>query len=179
MRKTKDITVPGVRSEDQGQRDNGKTFRLTEMPARQAEAWADRALLCLAHSALNLPPGLVIERSGMAGVTQIAYLLKDIAFPELAPLMDELMGCVQVVPDPTRTGPDGTPFVRPLREEEDIEEVATRRFLRDEVMELHINFSLAASILGLIATASEMRELPTSETTPTSRRRSARSLRAA
>ena len=38
-------------------RDKGKSFFITEMPSRQAEQWADRAFLALAHSGLNLRPG--------------------------------------------------------------------------------------------------------------------------
>jgi|SRR5216684_4287565 len=175
MRKTKIVTLPGAYADVQGQRDNGKTFLITEMSSRQAEHWADRAFLCLAHSSVNLPAGM--ERTGMAGIEQIAQLLGNIQFPELSPLMDELLTCVQVVPDPAR------PFPRALvdsgTEGDDIEEAATRQFLRSEVMDLHVNFSLAAVILNLIAAASEMRELPTFESTSTSRRRSARSSRAA
>lgn len=180
-RKTKDVTVPGTRTEEAGQRDCGKTFRLTEMASRQAEQWADRAFLCLAHSSINLPAG--IERSGMAGIAQIARMLGGISFPELAPLMDELLSCVKVIPDPSRLGPDGEPFVRALHDAgddlDDIEETSTRQFLRQEVMALHVNFSLAATILTLIAAASEMQTLVSIETTPTFRPRSARSRRAA
>jgi hypothetical protein len=175
MRKTKTVTMPGAYADVQGRRDDGKTFLITEMSSRQAEHWADRAFLCLAHSSVNLPPGM--ERSGMAGIAEIARLLGNIQFPELSPLMDELLTCVQIIPDP------GKPFVRPLvdngTEGDDIEEAATRQLLRSEVMDLHVNFSLAAVILNLIAAASEMRELPISENTSTSRRRSARSSRAA
>lgn len=170
MRKTKEVVVGA-----EGGRDAGKKFLLTEMPARQAEQWADRAFLALAHSSVNFPAG--IERAGMAGIAQIAHLLGGLQFPELAPLMDELLRCAKFVPDPTKS------FVRDLldngAEGDDLEEVSTRQLLRREIVELHTNFSLAAVVLNLIAAASEMRTFPTIETTPTSRRRSARSSRAA
>jgi len=193
-RKTKEIVIPGVHSEEPPNRDNGKRFLLTEMSARQAEAWADRAFLALAHSSINLPAG--IENSGMAGIYQIVDILKDtqlpdagrlmnelvdsvriasltttarlvshIQFPELRPLMDELLGCVQFMSEDgrlTRALVDGgSPG-------DDIEEVATRQFLRSEVLDLHVNFLLAAVILNSIAAASEMRTLPVFETMSTS-----------
>ncbi len=189
MRKTKLVTITA-----EG-RDSGKHFLLTEMSARQAEAWADRAFLALAHSSLDLPEGF--ENSGMAGIAQIMNLLADtqlpnaeglvrelvdsvrlasvatsarlvahVQFPELAPLMNELLGCVQVVADIAK------PFPRPLvdngTEGDDVEEVATRQYLRSEVLDLHTNFLLAAVILNSIAAASEMRTLPVLETMSTS-----------
>lgn len=168
-RKTKTITIPGVRSEEAGQRDNGKCFLITEMPARQAEQWADRAFLALAHANVNLPSES--ERSGMAGIVGIVYLFASVQFPELAPLMDELMGCVVYVSDHVNRD-TRQPITRPLidngAEGDDIEEVATRQMLRREVMDLHVNFLLGARMLDLIARASELRDLPDTETTPTS-----------
>lgn len=176
MRKNKTVLIPGAYSDSPGSRDNGKAFFITEMSARQAERWADRAFLCLAHSSINLPSGM--ERAGMAGIAQIAQLLGNIQFPELSPLMDELLTCVQVIPDPRR--PE---FKRSLvddgAEGDDIEETATRQLLRSEVLDLHVNFSLAAVVLNLIAAASELREIPTFENTSTSPRRSGRRSRAA
>ncbi len=189
MRKTKTVVI-----EAEG-RDQGKAFLLTEMPARQAEAWADRAFLALAHSSIDLPAGM--ERSGMAGIAQLMRMLGDspvpdagplmnelvstlrianitttarlvahIKFPELQPLMDEILGCVAFVWD------RGKGLTRPLKndgdEGDDMEEVATRQFIRSEVLGLHVNFLLAAVILNSIAAASEMRELPSLETTSTS-----------
>lgn len=188
MRKTKLVTI-----EAEG-RDKGKTFLLTEMPSRPAEAWADRAFLALAHSSVDLPQGM--ERSGMAGIAEVLKMLQDtqlpdagplmnemvsamrianvtttarliahIKFPELQPLMDEIMGCVQV----EWVSPNGSKLTRALvdrgEEGDDIEEVATRQFLRSEVLGLHVNFWLAAVTLNSIAAASEMGQMPSSETT--------------
>ncbi len=163
-RKTKTITIPGAPSDIPGQRDNGKTFLLTEMPARQAEAWADRAFLALAHSRADLPPEA--ERSGMAGLVGIVHLFSSVQFPEILPLMDELMSRVLLVWDPQKK------LTRALLdngdEGDDIEEVATRQMLRREVMDLHVNFLLGARMLDLIARASELTELPDTETIQTS-----------
>lgn len=170
MRKTEDVIIGS-----DGGRDAGKKFVITEMPARRAEQWADRAFLALAHSSANLPPG--IERAGMAGIAQIAHLLSGLQFAELAPLMDELLKCAQFVPDQKQS------YVRDIldngAEGDDIEEVATRQLLRQRILGLHVNFGLAAVVLNLIAAASEMKTIPTTETIPMSRRRSAKSSRAA
>ena len=162
MRKTKTITLPGKLDPNgpPGQRDNGKTFLITEMSARQAEQWADRAFLALAHSRVNLPSEA--ERSGMAGIVGIVTLFSSVQFPELVPLMDELLRCVEYVYAPA-SGTHGQ-LTRPLvdngTEGDDIEEVATRQMLRREVMDLHVNFLLAARMLDLIARASELKEVP-------------------
>ncbi len=156
MRKTKIVTIPGIRSEEPGNRDNGKMFLITEMSARQAERWADRAFLAITRSGINLPAG--IERSGMAGISEISRLIGGVQFPELSELMDELLTCVQVIPDPKRPT-----LTRGLQdngyEGDDIEEVDTRQYLRGEVLAMHINFSLAANILNLIAAASKLTEI--------------------
>lgn len=174
MRKEKVVIIE---SDDPENRDRGKAFFLTEMPAGPAERWADRAFLALAHSGVSLPPG--IERQGMEGIYRIAKLVGHIDFKELSPLMDELMKCVMFIPDMKN------PHIK-LRLTEDglegdtIEEVSTRQFLRSEVMSLHINFSLAAVILNLIAAASDQTSLlEISENTSTSPRRSVRRSRVA
>lgn len=154
-------------------RDIGKTYLLTEMSAAAAERWADRAFLCLAHSSVDLPAG--VERAGMAGIVGIARLLGHIKFPELLPLMDELLGCVQRVPNPREPN-----YIRALDDNaEDIADVATRQQLRAEVMDLHTNFSLAAVVLNLLAAASELKTIPMGESTSTSQPRSGRRSRAA
>lgn len=134
-------------------RDKGKTFLLTEMPARQAEQWATRALFAMGQSGIDIPDD--IAQAGMAGIAAAGIrALTGIQFADAAPLMDEMMECVQFVPDPrqplvrraiTEAGPDG--------EGADIEEVATRLHLRSEVVALHVGFSLsdALSRLGAMA----------------------------
>jgi hypothetical protein len=85
--------------------------------------------------------------------------------------MDELMSCVQFVWDTSKN------LTRPLvdngTEGDDLEEVATRQFLRSEVLDLHVNFLLAAVVLNSIAAASEMRTLPILETMQMSQQPSA------
>lgn len=142
MRKTKVVTIT-----DEG-RDKGKQFLLTEMPASRAEKWAVRALLALARSGVDVPDNLVL--TGMAGLMEVGLLaLRGISFSDAEPLLDEMIGCVMVMPDPI-----GNPtFARNLIED-DIEEVATRVQLRSEVFSLHTDFfSLADKLKSTSGTA--------------------------
>jgi hypothetical protein len=178
-RQVKIVTIPGHPSDLPGERDNGKSFLLVEMPARPAEKWAARVFLALAHARADIPPGIAAKyataRGNMQQVSYMAGLLGHLQFPEMEPLLDELMGCVSFLSSP---GPP--PVTRPLHDagdvNDDIAEIATRQHLRAEVLDLHVGFFMPAAILHLIAVGSTMREIsePTSSNTPTSRRRSRR-----
>ncbi len=120
-------------------RDKGKRFRLTEMPASQAERWAMRALLAFAKAGVPMPDDM--RGAGFAAVAAMGYeSLALLDFEDVAPLLDEMMRCVQVQPDPNNRD-----VVRDLIED-DIEEVRTRMRLRKEVLELHLGFSMAAEL---------------------------------
>jgi hypothetical protein len=90
MRRTEKLTIPGVRSEAHGERDNGKTFILTEMDAYRGQDWALRALLALAASGATLPAGAMTGGwAGLAGFGVTALLRAPYA--ELRPLLDEML----------------------------------------------------------------------------------------
>lgn len=127
MRKTKDITISDGES-----RDNGKTFRITEMPAAQAEKWAMRALLALARSGTDLGDDMAAGGMRTLAVVGLRSLV-SLSFDEAEPLLDEMMGCAKIVEKE---------IVRDLTED-DVEEVRTRIMLRKEILELHTGFSLA------------------------------------
>jgi hypothetical protein len=132
MRKTLTYVV-----QDEG-RDTGKHFLLTEMPASQAERWAIRAFLAMAKGGIELPDG--IEQSGMAGIAKVGLgLLLKIPPEDALPLLDEMMGCVQFIPNPSNKA-----VFRALIED-DIEDVMTRFKIRKEVFGLHVDFSLAGA----------------------------------
>ena len=159
MRKTKTVTV-NIKG-----RDEGKQFLLTEMPASRIEKWAARALLAVAHSGVEVPEE--VTGAGMAALAVVGLrALSGVSFAEAEPLLDEMMGCVQIIPDPAHPA-----IVRRLSpDESDIEEVMTYAFLRGEVFELHTGFSIADAIQKP-ASASVR---PASSVTRTSRKRSAR-----
>jgi hypothetical protein len=126
---------------DQDGRDKGKRYLLTEMPASRAEKWAARAFLALAHSGVEVPQNLV--DAGFAGIAILGLRsLMGLQYDEAEPLLDEMMTCVEFLPDPTSDA-----VKRPINESaEDIEEVTTRVQLRTEVFQLHVGFSLAGAL---------------------------------
>jgi hypothetical protein len=153
MRRTKEVIIPGVRSEELGNRDNGKRFLLTEMPADQAERWATRLYLAMSRSGLDLPDGMtdwgaILAYGALRG-------LGSIQWQDAEPLLSEMWGCVQIVE---------TAVTRPPTAD-DIEEVSTRYRLRSEVIELHTGFSPAAMLSAL---AAEVMKGRNSSSTPTS-----------
>lgn len=118
-------------------RDQGKKFKLTEMPADHAERWAMRAVLALMKSGVELPEG--IERLGMSALAGLGLrAISGLDWEIAEPLLNEMMSCVQIMPDPSKPQ-----IVRNLISE-DIEEITTRLKLRMEVFKLHTDFLQAA-----------------------------------
>lgn len=117
---------------DEG-RDKGKVFKLTEMGADPAERWALRLIFAMMNAGIEMPDD--IESMGMAGLLVMGLRsLGKIPYPLAEPLLDELMGCVSIIPDP------GKPNVVRSLIESDIEEVKTRLMLKKEVFDLHTGF---------------------------------------
>lgn len=132
-RKTLDITISDAN------RDRGKIFVLTEMPASRAESWAMRAGLALFHANVELPPGFDPTKLSFAAMAEIGlHVLSGLKWEDAEPLLDEMWSCVQIRPDPMKPN-----IVRNLIEE-DIEEIGTRLRLRTEVWKLHTDFLSAA-----------------------------------
>jgi hypothetical protein len=124
---------------DEG-RDKGKVFVLTEMSAAQAEKWAMKALLAVISSGVDLPPGF--ESMGMAGMAEVGIkALAGLRWEIAEPLLDEMWGCVQVMPST-----DKPHVIRPLIDQ-DIEEIITRIKIRAEIWKLHIDFLKAVAPL--------------------------------
>lgn len=151
-RKTANHTVT---AED---RDKGKIFKITEMPSAQGEAWAARALLALMANNTDVPENF--SELGMAGLAEMGLrALSTLRWEVLSPLLEEMMGCVEIIPDSKVTH-----FSRPLVET-DIEEISTRLALRAEWWKLHMGFlqAVVPSISGpAAATASPGRVTKTS-----------------
>lgn len=127
MRKTETITITA-----EG-RDQGKVFKITEMPAAAAERWALQALFALLNTGVDIPPDLA--EAGMAGWASLGFdAFARLPFAAAEPLLADMWVCVQYQPDPAKPS-----VVRPLIEE-DIEEVGTRIRLRKSVWDLHIGF---------------------------------------
>lgn len=125
-RKVQTVTIT-----DKG-RDSGKTFQITEMSAAQAEKWAMRAFLALAKSGFEVPD---VSEMGLGALLYAGIdALKNLPWAEAEPLVDEMWGCVFIIPDASKSN-----VVRPLIGD-DIEEVKTRIYLRGEILKLHIDF---------------------------------------
>ena len=113
-------------------RDQGKEFLITEMSATQAENWAFRVILAIGNAGIEIPDNLAAQ--GLAGLMAVGYMnLLKIPFDAAKPLLDEMMGCVQIVPSAN--------IKRPLIED-DIEEVKTRLLIRKAIWDLHMDFFL-------------------------------------
>jgi hypothetical protein len=114
-------------------RDKGKVFFITEMPAMQVERWAMKAFLALARSGVEIPEN--ISSAGLAGIAQLGLkAFGGLNFDDAEPLMQEMLACVQIIPNPSN------PTVRRSDIEADIEEVSTLLKLRAEVYNLHTDF---------------------------------------
>jgi hypothetical protein len=134
-RKTKIVVV-----DRPGSRDNGKRFLLTEMSAAAAERWAARAFLALAKAGVEVDDDM--HGAGMAAIAATGLrALGRLDWQDAEPLLDEMMTCVKFCPDPAH--PE---VVRPIMTDDDVEEVETRFLLRMEVLQLHVNFSLAGAL---------------------------------
>lgn len=127
-RKTLIWTVEGTKG-----RDEGKSFFITEMSATEGEWFAIRAGLAMAKNGVEVPDN--ISELGMVGLAKTGLgMIAKIPQDEAKPLLEELMGCVQYIPDVKNLN-----IVRPLIET-DIEEITTRLKLRAEVFKLHVDF---------------------------------------
>jgi hypothetical protein len=124
-RKTASVVI------DADNRDKGKRFLLTEMPAAHFERWVFQVVAKLAREGMNVPAG--IRDMGAAAITYLPF-----SWVDDAALVDQLLTCVQA-------WPEGSPIAR-TRVTSDTEEWTTLTQLRMEVIALHVNFSLAAAL---------------------------------
>lgn len=142
MRKSEIVIAPRA----EGNRDAGKHFLITEMPAAQAEKWAYRAVLLIKGSGERIPDN--VSGLGMVGIAILGlnvFLRGTIRPEDLDPLMDEMMTCVRMIRDPRY--PD---VATEIVSDDDIEEVRTRLWLRSEVIRIHTGFSPAAALSKLL-----------------------------
>lgn len=151
-RKTADVTITV------DNRDKGKTFRLTELSASQAESWSLRAIQAMTRGGMEIPEG--VAEAGMPAIIATGLVgLFRASFADVGPLLDEMFTCVTII---VEAAPEGRKLV-----ENDIEEVTTRVQLRDEILSLHLGFSPATVLQTAVALNSLVKTaLPTSDTNP-------------
>jgi hypothetical protein len=128
--------VNKVQIEAEG-RDKGKVFVITEMPALDGEYWAGRLLSMLAAGNKSVPAGLFSRGWEGAAAWIAVYGIGGIDWAVCKPLMDEMMRCVTVQPDPGRS------LTRELVDS-DIEEITTLMTLREAWFDTHVGFSVRA-----------------------------------
>lgn len=165
-RKTEEvvITAPG--------RDSGKTFLLTEMDAIRTEKWAARAFLAMTNKDVVIPPE--IAAAGMIGIAIMGYKgFAGAQFENVEPLMDEMLGCIQIVQNVPGAARSTT--TRPTMAS-DYEEVSTLLLLRQKILELHAGFTFAAAAEWLKASVDGQprRRSRTTRTSPDSSEPSSR-----
>ncbi|MEH4266031.1 hypothetical protein [Klebsiella aerogenes] len=143
-------------------RDKGKTFKITEMPARKAEEWAIQVACAVMGAGVSVPddvmsaigaavaPAPAVEdqaalelyesvmASGMAGLAKWGLTsLAKVPFAQSKPLLDELLTCVKFV--------GGNGIETPLVDEGQIEEISTWTRLKIEAFKLHVAFVKATA----------------------------------
>jgi hypothetical protein len=118
-------------------RDRGKLFIITEMPAMQAEYWAGRLLTMFAAGNSQVPSGFFQMGFEGAAAWIAVHGIGGIDWSVCKPLLDEMMNCVTVQPDPSRN------VTRPLVQD-DIEELSTLMTLREAWFDTHLGFSVRA-----------------------------------
>ena len=135
-------------------RDKGKVFKLTEMSPMQAEKWAIRAFLALARGGVEIPED--IAASGLQGIAMLGMkMFGSMKFEDAEPLLDEMLRCVEAVPDPANRGTTTVLF------ESSIDEVKTIFTLRKEALALHLDFSELAALYASASAASQNESSPT------------------
>lgn len=122
-------------------RDKGGVFVLTELPAYQATEWFLRAMQLLARSGTDVPPHIMaMGAAGFVtmGIGAVLTGLGKAPWSEVKPLLDELLLAVVSYQPPGAVQPQTAwPVIRTQ-----IEEPATYIQIYEEVVSLHLNFSL-------------------------------------
>lgn len=140
MRLQERLTIPGVRSEAHGERDNGKIFVLTEMDAYTGQRWATRALQALGSGGIHIDADSL--KGGFAALAGIAFIgLLRANTDVIQGLLDEMLMCAKYE----------HAHGQPLQEIKPgpkccVEEIKTFYTLQRKLFELHTGFSLPASI---------------------------------
>ena len=141
MRRTATIVI-----EREG-RDKGGVFTITEMASQQATEWGIRAMQVLARSGADVPPNIFqmgIQGFLAIGLGTVISGLGKAPWHEVKPLLDELSACI------TSYQPPGgaVAITQPTLIKSQIEEVATVLQMHEEVLALHVGFSIAAKRLS-------------------------------
>jgi hypothetical protein len=145
-RKTRTVVVPKFPACEN--RDEGRTYFIEEWPAAKADNWMQRLAFTFNKGGGSLPMDLAgMGWEGIAVVGLNTFLRGSVEPSIMIPLGDELLECVKVIRDMRH--PD---VASALTLDDDIEEVATRWWLRDQVVSVHTNFSFLDALSILVST---------------------------
>jgi hypothetical protein len=136
-------------------RDKGGVFVLTEKPALPATEWFIRAMQLLARSGADVPPAIMSQGAAgfvTLGIGTVLTGLGKAPWFEVKPLLDELLTCVVSYQPPGAV----SPLTRWDIIKGQIEEPATILQLYEEVVSLHLGFSLASRLSTFRALAAGM-----------------------
>jgi hypothetical protein len=144
--KMKTVTIKVTEPGERPNRDGGKTYLLTEMPALVAERWARHAIAACSRNDLNVKDE--VAKLGMLGFYLVGFqALAGGDVDAVDALMDQMLPCIKIVESETVT--------RPLGGDGDISEVSTLYILRKELIELHMGFTFAELASNLAASLAE------------------------
>lgn len=130
---------------DTEDRDFGKTFVLTEMPAWDAIRFCARAMLALSQTGANIPAGMIAkaadggpEAFAALGLQMFALVPTEVALP----LLDEARACIAYQP------PDSRVAVQKILDGAmcQVEEPTTWAVLLKQVWVMHLGFLKAAAL---------------------------------
>lgn len=159
MRETKVVVVPEL--PNCRNRDLGKRFIITEWPAAKADRWVQRLAFATTGGGGSLP--LDLRGIGWEGIAimGINTLLRGSIDPDIMiPIADELLECVKFIPDPKH--PESAREINDAME--DVAEVQTRWWLRDQVVSVHTGFSFLDVLCRVVS--SILAWTPSSPETP-------------
>jgi hypothetical protein len=155
------VTVP----ESWGGRDAGSVFEITEMNVYKAEKWAVAMTFALKGTSAQIPE--IDYPLGAVGVMVRgvnAFLAADVDVDVVWPLWEQLLTCVRIIRNPEPDKTTGRPVAHELLPN-DIWEVKTLLWLRQEVLSLHVGFSILDALSVWI---SAILRHPASKSIPTS-----------
>jgi len=129
---------------DEG-RDRGKIYHIRELNAVPAEEWFTRAMQLLVRAGVEVPPN-ILQEGAMGFVTMgIGACLTGLGkapYGDFKLLMDDMMQCI--VGYQEKAGAAKIENLYVILDQ--TEEVGTLIKLREEIISLHLGFSLAARL---------------------------------
>lgn len=148
-------------------RDFGKQFTIEELPAYQAEEWFHRAMMLLARAGTEVPHDIFHHGAmGFATLGMGAVLsgLSKAPWTEVKALLDEMLVCLKSFRAPgAEASVNGLGSIK-----SQIEEPSTFIKLREEIISLHLGFSIRDEIWNFRETVamqvtSNGQSIPTSQ----------------